>query len=120
MSPNPIPLFDCSCDHPSVPTWRTPEHCAQTRSRMPLAAPAQPARSVLDGVEHSAMLPSQGRHHRCLRGYRPAKNPCSLVGSPPSGRVAGRRADISSTPRGKREDRLIDKFCQDLGGGLRL
>jgi hypothetical protein len=26
--------------------------CAQTRSRMPLAAPAKPARSVLDGAEH--------------------------------------------------------------------
>ena len=60
MSPKPIPLFDRNRDHPSVPTWRPPERGAQARSRMPLAAPAQPARSVLDGAEHRAILLSQG------------------------------------------------------------
>ena len=62
MNPKTIPLFDRNRDHPPVPTWRPPERCAQTQSRMPLAAPAKPARSVLDGGEHSAILVSQGRH----------------------------------------------------------
>ena len=62
MNPKTIPLFDRNRDHPPVPTWRSPERCAQTQSRMPLAAPDKPARSVLDGGEHSAILVSQGRH----------------------------------------------------------
>ena len=40
MNPKTIPLFDRNRDHPPVPTWRPPERCAQTPSRMPLAAPA--------------------------------------------------------------------------------
>ena len=47
MNPKTIPLFDRNRDHPPVPTWRPPERCAQTQSRMPLAAPAKPARNVL-------------------------------------------------------------------------
>ena len=62
MNSKTIPLFDQNRDHPPVPTWRLPERCAQTQSRMPLAAPAKPARSVLDDGEHSAILVSQGRH----------------------------------------------------------
>jgi hypothetical protein len=51
----PIPLFDCAT-HPFVPTCRPAERRAQTLSRMPLAAPAQPARSVLDDGEHGAII----------------------------------------------------------------
>jgi hypothetical protein len=61
MNPKTIPLFDRNRDHPPVPTWRPPERGAQTQSRMPLAAPAKPARNVLDGGEHSAILLTQGR-----------------------------------------------------------
>lgn len=50
-----IPLFDQN-DHSFVPTCRTAERRAQAPSRMPLAAPAEPARSVLDGAEHGATL----------------------------------------------------------------
>jgi hypothetical protein len=44
---------------------------------MPLPAPVKPARSVLDGGEHSTILVSQGRHRHPLdlAGYRPAENP---------------------------------------------
>jgi Beta-lactamase len=40
-----IPLFDGG-DHPFVPTCEPMERCAQTLSRMPLAAPAKPARNA--------------------------------------------------------------------------
>jgi hypothetical protein len=46
--------------HPFVPTCRLAERRAQTPSRMPLAAPAEPARSVLDGGEHGAILAGSG------------------------------------------------------------
>jgi len=45
-------------NHPFVPTCRLAERGAQMRSRMPLAAPAEPARSVLDGIERGASLVS--------------------------------------------------------------
>jgi hypothetical protein len=35
---------------------------SQTLSRMPLAAPAKPARSVLDGGKRGATLAAEGRH----------------------------------------------------------
>jgi hypothetical protein len=56
----PIPWFDLST-HPFVPTLRWAQSGrAQARSRMPACqAPAQPARSVLDGAEHGATLTSQ-------------------------------------------------------------
>jgi hypothetical protein len=54
-----IPLFDRG-GHPFVPTWRSPARRAQPRSRMPLAAPAEPARSVLDGGEHGATISHEG------------------------------------------------------------
>ena len=78
MSKPTIPLFDRNRGHPSVPTWLLPERCAQARSRMPLAAPAKPARRVLDGAEHGAILFSQGRHH-LQRGYRPSQK-CLIIG----------------------------------------
>ncbi|WP_206075396.1 hypothetical protein, partial [Mesorhizobium tamadayense] len=39
------PLFDGVADHPFVPTCGLESGGAQTRSGMPLAAPAEPARS---------------------------------------------------------------------------
>jgi hypothetical protein len=42
--------------HPFVPTCRSAQRRAQPQSRMPLAAPAKPARSVLDSGEHGATL----------------------------------------------------------------
>ena len=54
-------------DHPFVPTCRSAERRAQTLSRMPLAAPAQPARKrVLDSGEHGATLQGTGTHPRGL------------------------------------------------------
>ena len=50
--------------HPFVPTCRMAERRAQTLSRMPLAAPAKPAQSVLDSGEHGATLSGKGPHHR--------------------------------------------------------
>jgi hypothetical protein len=52
--------FVRSDGHPFVPTCRPEERRAQMPSRMPLAAPAEPARSVLDGGEHGAILASSG------------------------------------------------------------
>ncbi len=85
MSTKLIPLFDRNCGHPSVPTWRLSERGAQARSRMPLAAPAQPARSVLDGAEHSAILVSQGRRHCRFPSGVTAPLNCLTIGgeSPP-------------------------------------
>ncbi len=57
-----IPLFDRS-GHPFVPTCRWAERRAQAQSRMPLAAPAEPARSVLDGGEHGATIARKGQYH---------------------------------------------------------
>jgi hypothetical protein len=75
MNPKTIPLFDQNRDHPPVPTWRPPEPCAQTQSRMPPAEPSKPARSVLDDGEHAAILVRQGRHLGApsWQGYRPAQ-----------------------------------------------
>jgi hypothetical protein len=47
---------------------------------MPLAAPATPARSVLDSAEHSATLISQRpRHHSLTRGVTTPLN-CLIIG----------------------------------------
>jgi len=80
-----IPLFDRNRGHPPVPTWRPPERGAQARSRMPPAAPAKPARSVLDGTERSAILAANGRDHRDLLGGVTAPLNCLTIGgeSPP-------------------------------------
>ena len=57
-----IPLFDRG---PSLrPDLPRAERRAQTPSRMPLAAPAEPARSVLDGGEHGAILAKSGNKKR--------------------------------------------------------
>ena len=92
LSTTPIPLFDRN-GHPFVPTWRPPERCAQARSRMPLAASAHPARSVLDGAEHSAMLVDEGRYHPPFLGggYRPAKMLDHWWGVPPD-QVSGSKS----------------------------
>jgi hypothetical protein len=79
MSTTAIPLFDRS-GHPSVPTWRLPKRCAQALSRRPLAAPAKPARSVLDRAEHSAKLIRQGRHHRRFPGGVTAPPKTLIIG----------------------------------------
>jgi len=49
--------------HPSVPTCVAPERRAQSRSGMgmPLAASAEPARSVLEGNKRSAIVFRSGR-----------------------------------------------------------
>ena len=85
MTKSSIPLFDRNRDHPSVPTWRLPERCAQGRSGMPFAAPATPARSVLDGAEHSATLRAHGRYRRPSRAGLPPRQIRLTIGgeSPP-------------------------------------
>jgi hypothetical protein len=81
MNPKTIPLFDRKRDHPPVPTWRPPKPCAQTQSRMPLAAPAKPARSVLDGAEHSAtLLPRDAITKTSPAVTAPPEN-CLIIGS---------------------------------------
>jgi len=58
------------------------EGCAQARSRMPVAAAAKRARSVLDGAEQSAILFRQGRRHLLQRGNRRSQR-CSIIGGAP-------------------------------------
>ena len=58
MNPKTIPLFDRNRDHPPVPTWRPPERCAQTQSRMPLAAPR--SRREASSTAASTALPPRG------------------------------------------------------------
>jgi hypothetical protein len=109
MNTKPIPLFDRYHGHPFVPTWRLQERGAQARSRMPLAAPAQPARSVLDSAEHSDILRSSGRQHRPYRAGLPPRKKCLIIG--------GESCPLrDGYPR--RRQRL--SLCQGGSGGRRV
>ena len=86
-----IPLFDTN-DPPFIPIQQPPERRAQATSRMPLAAPAKPARSVLD--EASAVLSSIKRdigRSSQIQGLPPQLALEYWWGAPPPGNTVQRQ-----------------------------